>query len=342
MRRVLARQAGLTNTALAAQVRVSYAKVAEYQRRGVVHFHAIIRLDGPAGPTTAPPAWATLALLTAAIGQAARTVHLETPAVPGIPARTLAWGRELDTRLIATSGELTDSKVAAYVAKYATKAAECTGTLDRRVTPADQLDSILCARAYYTEPEPAGLRAYALLRDALERSGRVAIARVALRQRESLAALRSREGVMVLETLLWPDEIRVPDFEFLEQDIEVRSQELRMAASLIDSMTVDFDPSQYRDGYRDALEELVAAKMQGHEVVRPHPRAEEGGGSLADALRASLAAAKDTGGAAGPGRRGPRAGDAGGPDHAAAADGGGRKRPAGGTRKRQPRGKASA
>ena len=209
-------------------------------------------------------------------------------------------------------------------------------------TPADQLDSILCARAYYTEPEPAGLRAYALLRDALERSGRVAIARVALRQRESLAALRSREGVMVLETLLWPDEIRVPDFEFLEQDIEVRSQELRMAASLIDSMTVDFDPSQYRDGYRDALEELVAAKMQGHEVVRPHPRAEEGGGSLADALRASLAAAKETGGAAGPGRRGPRAGDTGGPDHAAAADGGGRKRPAGGTRKRQPRGKASA
>ena len=209
-------------------------------------------------------------------------------------------------------------------------------------TPADQLDSILCARAYYTEPEPAGLRAYALLRDALERSGRVAIARVALRQRESLAALRSREGVMVLETLLWPDEIRVPDFEFLEQDIEVRSQELRMAASLIDSMTVDFDPSQYRDGYRDALEELVAAKMQGHEVVRPHPRAEEGGGSLADALRASLAAAKETGGAAGPGRRGPRAGDAGGPAHAAAADGGGRKRPAGGTRKRQPRGKASA
>ena len=159
-------------------------------------------------------------------------------------------------------------------------------------TPAEQLDSILCARAYYTEPEPAGLRAYALLRDALERSGRVALARVALRQRESLASLRTREGVLVLETLLWPDEIRAADFEFLEQDIEVRPQELKMAASLIDSMTVDFDPSQYRDGYRDALEELVAAKMQGHEVIRPHPRAEEGGGSLADALRASLAAAK--------------------------------------------------
>jgi DNA end-binding protein Ku len=183
-------------------------------------------------------------------------------------------------------------------------------------TPAEQLDSILCARAYYTEPEPAGLRAYALLRDALERSGRVAIARVALRQRESLAALRTREGVLVLETLLWPDEIRVPDFEFLEQDIEVRSQELKMAASLIDSMTVDFDPSQYRDGYRDALEELVAAKMHGHEVIRPLPRAEEGGGSLADALRASLAATKEG---------------------SAAPAGAAKERP-----KRQPRGKASA
>src|SRR5262249_38210254 len=73
LRRALARQAGLTNKALAAQVRVSYAKVAEYQRRGVVHFHAIIRIDGPAGPTTAPPAWATVALLTAAIGQATRS-----------------------------------------------------------------------------------------------------------------------------------------------------------------------------------------------------------------------------------------------------------------------------
>jgi hypothetical protein len=139
LRRSLARQAGLTNKALAAQVRISFAKVAEYQRRGVVHFHAIIRLDGPAGPTTAPPAWATVALLTAAIAHAARSVNLQTPAAPRLPARTLAWGRELDTRPVTAAGELTDSKVAAYVAKYATKAAECNGTLDRRITPADQL-----------------------------------------------------------------------------------------------------------------------------------------------------------------------------------------------------------
>ena len=95
LRRSLARQAGLTNKALAAQVRISFAKVAEYQRRGVVHFHAIIRLDGPAGPATAPPAWATVALLTASIGQAAQAVHLQTPAVPGLPAPTLAWAERL-------------------------------------------------------------------------------------------------------------------------------------------------------------------------------------------------------------------------------------------------------
>jgi hypothetical protein len=142
LRRSLARLAGLTSKALAAQVRISFAKVAEYQRRGVVHVHAIIRLDGPAGPTTAPPAWATVALLTDAIDQTARTVHLDTPAVPGLPTRTLTWGREIDTRPVTTTGELTDSKVAAYVAKYATKAAECTGTFDRRISAADQLDAL--------------------------------------------------------------------------------------------------------------------------------------------------------------------------------------------------------
>lgn len=167
-------------------------------------------------------------------------------------------------------------------------------------TPAEQVDPIMWERSYYTEPEPKGARAYALLRDALERSGMVAVARVALRQRETLAALRTREGVLVLVTLLWPDEIRVPDFEFLEDDIEVRPQELRMASSLIDSMTVDFDASQYSDSYREALEELVEAKIEGHEVAQPAPAHEEQPvTSLADALRASLAA---TGGGDGDGR----------------------------------------
>jgi DNA end-binding protein Ku len=167
-------------------------------------------------------------------------------------------------------------------------------------TPVDQLDPILFNRSYYVEPETAGVRAYALLRDALERSGRVAIAQVALRQREALATLRSRDGVLVLETLLWPDEVRASDFGFLDEDIEVRSQELRMATSLIDSMTVDFDPEEYHDRYREALQELVDAKVEGREVVQPEAEQEAGPpASLADALKASLAAARgDQSGAA--------------------------------------------
>jgi DNA end-binding protein Ku len=158
-------------------------------------------------------------------------------------------------------------------------------------SPTEQVDPIMWERSYYTEPDPNGVRAYALLRDALERSGMVAVAKVALRQRESLAVLRVRDGVIVLTTLMWPDEIRVADFEFLEEDVETRSQELKMAASLIDSMTVDFDPAQFTDEYREALEELVEAKIEGHEVTAPEPREEKPVTSLADALRASLAAA---------------------------------------------------
>jgi DNA end-binding protein Ku len=164
-------------------------------------------------------------------------------------------------------------------------------------SPAGQLDPILANKAYYLEPEPPGVRAYALFRDALERSGRVAVAKVAIRQREALAALRVREGVLVLETLLWPDEVRTPDFKFLDEDVDVRSQELKMAASLIDTMTEDFDPSLYKDAYREALEALVQAKIEGNEVVRPVGQAaaadKEGGpADLAETLRASVEAAK--------------------------------------------------
>jgi len=162
--------------------------------------------------------------------------------------------------------------------------------------PAGQLDPILTAKSYYLEPEPAGVRAYILFRDALERSGRIAIAKVAIRQREALAGLRVRDGVLTLEMLLWPDEIRTPDFAFLDESVDVRPQELKMAASLIDTMTEDFDPSLYHDAYREALEALVQAKIEGNEVVRP-PGAEEpdkGAGlvDLTETLRASVEAAK--------------------------------------------------
>jgi DNA end-binding protein Ku len=162
--------------------------------------------------------------------------------------------------------------------------------------PAAQVEPIYANKSYYTEPEPAGTRAYVLFRDALEQSGKVAVAKVALRQREALAALRVREGVITLETLLWPDEVRKPEFAFLDEDIEVRSQELKMAASLIDTMTEDFEPGQYRDAYREALEAVVQAKVEGNDVVRPDgldvPADRKQPADLTEILRASVAAAK--------------------------------------------------
>jgi len=142
LRRNLARHAGITSKELAEQARVSYAKVAEYQRRGVVHFHAIIRIDGPAGPITPPPVWATTDLLTVAITEAAANVTTKARSATGLAPRSMAWGRQVDIRPIASTGDLTDTRVAAYVAKYATKAAECTGTLDRRITTADRIDTL--------------------------------------------------------------------------------------------------------------------------------------------------------------------------------------------------------
>ncbi len=142
LRRTLARLAGKTQAAFSREARVSFAKVAEYQRRGVVHFHAVIRIDGPDGPATLPPGWATIDLLTAAIDATAAAVIVTTPAADGLPSRSLRWGRQHDIRPIVADGQLTDNAVAGYVAKYATKAAECTGTLDRRINPADRLTDL--------------------------------------------------------------------------------------------------------------------------------------------------------------------------------------------------------
>ncbi|MFI0425255.1 replication initiator [Spongiactinospora sp. 9N601] len=136
LRRRFAKLSGLTLTALRDQVTISFAKVAEYQRRGIVHFHAVIRLDGPGGPAAPPPPWATAEVLADAVRHAAGaiTIPLSTH------GRTLRWGDQLDIRPIRTNGELTEQAVAAYIAKYATKAAECVGTLDRRIHTLDELD----------------------------------------------------------------------------------------------------------------------------------------------------------------------------------------------------------
>lgn len=161
--------------------------------------------------------------------------------------------------------------------------------------PLEQVDPMYFARSYYIEPEKVGTKPYVLLREALERSGRVALVKVALRQREALATLRTRDGVIVLETMLWPDEIRTPDFNFLSEDISVRSQEVTMAESLIEALSGDFEPEQYTDAYREALQELIEAKITGREVVEPAETGPADTGTVVDlmaALRASVAAAK--------------------------------------------------
>ncbi|MFI7618261.1 replication initiator [Nonomuraea terrae] len=138
LRRRFARLNGLTVKALREHVSISFAKVAEYQRRGVVHFHAVIRLDGPDGPSSPPPAWATADDLDQAVRHAVAAVTAEIKPL----RRTFRWGAQLDTRRVTMDGELTDQAVAAYIAKYATKAAECVGTLDRRIQPLDNLDAL--------------------------------------------------------------------------------------------------------------------------------------------------------------------------------------------------------
>jgi DNA end-binding protein Ku len=135
--------------------------------------------------------------------------------------------------------------------------------------PAEQVDPILYNKAYFLEPEGTATKPYVLLRDALTDSERVAIVKVALRQREQLATLRVREGVLLLNTMLWPDEVRTPDFGFLDEDLKVRPPELAMASSLIDSMAGEFQPDVFTDDYRAALQEVIDAKVEGREVVQP-------------------------------------------------------------------------
>jgi DNA end-binding protein Ku len=167
--------------------------------------------------------------------------------------------------------------------------------------PLEQVDPIYYAKSYYLEPDKAA-KPYVLLRTTLEEAGKVAIVKVTLRNRESLATLRVREGVLVLETMLWPDEIREPDFGFLDEDVSVRSQELQMASSLVDTMTGDFEPAAFHDEYREALEKVIEAKVEGAEIAEQPAEKPTGGAEVVDlmaALRASVARAKEARGEGG-------------------------------------------
>ncbi|QEU97477.1 replication initiator protein RepSA [Streptomyces kanamyceticus] len=144
LRREVAARAGLSQSAMKEECRVSFGKVAEFQKRGAVHFHAVVRLDGPDGPDSPPPSWATVDLLDDAIRAAAARVAVPVPSVGAFPSRELRWGSQVDVQPIGSMDgvELTDTAVASYVAKYATKAAETTETVDRRIGELSELDKL--------------------------------------------------------------------------------------------------------------------------------------------------------------------------------------------------------
>ncbi|MBB4907848.1 non-homologous end joining protein Ku [Actinophytocola algeriensis] len=154
----------------------------------------------------------------------------------------------------------------------------------------EEIDPIYFARTYHLEPDPAGVKAYVLLAEALRRSGRVAVVKIALRQRESLGVVRVRDQVLVLETMLWPEEVRTPDFPFLYQDVEVSEREIRDATELVEGLSEKFTPAHYSDGYRVALRALVQSKIDGNEMVQPAAETQrEGAADLLSALRTTLA-----------------------------------------------------
>ncbi|GAA3217943.1 Ku protein [Pseudonocardia petroleophila] len=153
--------------------------------------------------------------------------------------------------------------------------------------PADQIDPLLFEKSYYLEPDAKAAKPYALLREALIDTDRMAVVKVALRQRESIALLRVRGKAIVLQTMLWPDEVREPEFDILDNDVELRPQELQMAASLVESLGADFDPSDFHDEYRDAVVAMIEQKRSTGET-RPAPVVEKAddGDSMTDLLTA--------------------------------------------------------
>ncbi|WP_309129075.1 Ku protein [Microbacterium sp.] len=171
--------------------------------------------------------------------------------------------------------------------------------------PSDQVDLLTLDRAYYLEPDSKSPKAYVLLRKTLEQTDRTAIVRFTLRQKTRLAALRVRGDVLVLQTLLWSDEVREASFSSLDEDVKISDKELQLSSSLVDSYSSDFDPEEYVDEYQKELRTLIEAKIEageGFDVSETFAEEEGEGGEVIDlmeALRASVekskAAKKDSG-----------------------------------------------
>jgi len=165
--------------------------------------------------------------------------------------------------------------------------------------PTDQIDLLTLDRPYYLEPDSKSPKAYVLLRKTLEQTDRTAIVRFTLRQKTRLAALRVRGDVLVLQTLLWADEVREAAFPALDEDVKISAKELELASSLVDSYSSDFEPESFVDEYQKELRILIDAKIEAGETFDASETfAEDGenaGGEVIDlmeALRASVEKSK--------------------------------------------------
>jgi DNA end-binding protein Ku len=163
-----------------------------------------------------------------------------------------------------------------------------------KFVPSEQIDPLLFDKSYYLEPEKSSVKPYVLLRDALEKADRMALVTVAIRTRMTLAVLRVRDGVIVLQTLLWADEVRKPEFDVLTEDTQATKKELAMASSLVDSLAGDYEPDEFEDDYSEAVEALVESKIEGGEVkaAAAAPEEETEVVDLLAALQRSVDAAK--------------------------------------------------
>ena len=157
-----------------------------------------------------------------------------------------------------------------------------------KFVPIEQIDPILYDKAYYIEPDGMGAKAYGLLREALRESERVAVVTVSVRTRMTMAVLRVIDEVIVLQTLLWPDEVRDSgQLNNLDEVSEPKDSEVAMARMLIDSMAGDFELEEHEDDYQIAVEALVKAKIEGGDVTEsPDQGEEEESGEVVDLLAA--------------------------------------------------------
>jgi DNA end-binding protein Ku len=157
-----------------------------------------------------------------------------------------------------------------------------------------EIDPIFYNRTYYLEPADGGQKAYALLRQAMKEAGRVAVAKVVIRDKETVAAIRVKDECLLLETMYWADEIRTPKQLDLPQQVEVNEKEVKMARTLIDSLAAAFEPEKYTDEYRQELLQIIAAKMEGEEVVGGESPSPGKVIDLMEALKESIRVAAET------------------------------------------------